>query len=85
VIARLSTYISTALALLVLRRRSGVGPPRFRLPGGAALAVLAIAACVAMLSQSGGRELRDVTIALALGLGLYAAHRAWRQRAAVAS
>ena len=42
------------------------------------MATLAIVVCLAMLTQSGGRELRDVAIALAAGLGIYAARRGLR-------
>jgi amino acid transporter len=50
-IARLFTYSSVAIALLVLRRRAP-NADAFRLPGGRALAVVAILFCVVLLVRA---------------------------------
>ncbi len=47
VISRMLAYGSTAAALIVLRRREGPAP--VQVPGGIAVAVLSLAACVALL------------------------------------
>ena len=82
VLARLSSYLATACALPVLRRRGGDRPAAFTVPGGAGVAAFAIVACLALAARSGARELRDVGIALAAGLALHAADRAARARRA---
>ena len=83
VITRLLAYLSTAGALLVFRWRGREEPARFSVPAGPLVATLTIAACLWLLAQSGGRDLRDVGIALAAGLIVHLAVR-WR-RAASAS
>lgn len=79
VISRLVLYLCTATALLVLRRRPEAPPARFRVRGGAAIAGFAILACVALLTRSGWRELRDVAIAVGAGFILAGVLR-WRVR-----
>jgi len=85
VIARLATFVFTAGALIVFRRRGTQEPARFPVPGGEGLAILGIATCLWLVTRSGSRELRDVAIAVAAGAAIYAAHR-WsaRRRPAVA-
>ena len=82
VITRLIIYLATAAALVVLRRRSDAAPAQVPVPGGTAVAVLAIAACAWLLSNSEPRELRDTGIAIAVGLALYGAETLWRRRRA---
>jgi amino acid transporter len=84
VIARLTAYLSTAAALLVFRRVERDRPALFSVPAGGFVATLALAACAWLLARSGARELRDVGIALAAGLCVFAADRWWRARRAVA-
>lgn len=80
VIARLTAYLSTAAALLVFRRVGRDRPALFSVPAGGFVATLALAACAWLLARSGARELRDVGIALAAGLCVFAADRWWRAR-----
>lgn len=80
VITRLLTYISTAGAMLVFRRRDRGQPALFSVPGGLLVSGLTIAACLWLLAQSGPGDLRDVGIALAIGLVLHAADRRSRLR-----
>jgi amino acid transporter len=61
-------YGSTAAALIVLRRREGPAP--VRIPGGVVIAVLALAACVALLATVSREAVRDVVIVLAVGLAI---------------
>ena len=75
VLARLACYVATAAALPVLRRKSGAPAARFRLRGSAAVVTVSILACLWLASRSGARELRDVAIAAAAGLLLYAVAR----------
>ncbi|MGH8197992.1 MAG: APC family permease [Steroidobacteraceae bacterium] len=76
VIARMLAYGSTAAALIVLRRREGPAP--VPVPGGPVIAVLALAACVAIVATASWDAVRDVAIVAALGLVIRAGVR-WRQ------
>jgi amino acid transporter len=77
-VSRLFTYMATAGALIVLRRRGG--PPGFRLPGGPAIAVAAIVLCLWLLSNATAREARDTAIAAGVGVAIYLGYRyrPWR-------
>ena len=75
VIARLLVYGSTAAALIVLRRREGPAP--VPMPGGFAIAVLALVACFAVVATQTWESVRDVAIVLAVGFAIRAAVR-WR-------
>lgn len=75
VMARLAMYAATCAALPVLRRRSDLLAPTFKLPAGFVVAVMAAALCVWMLSNSTGREALMTAITVGVGLILYLAHR----------
>ena len=77
-VARLLAYAATCLALPVLRRRAGVPPAHFRVPGGVFVAVAALALCVWLLSQSTAVEMLQAGITLAVGLAVYFAF--WLKR-----
>jgi amino acid transporter len=66
VIARMLAHGSTAAALIALRRRDGPAP--LPIPGGTVIAVLAIAACAALVATASWEAVRDVAIILAVGL-----------------
>ena len=70
VIARMLVYGSTAAALIVLRRREGPAP--VPIPGGAAISVLALAACVALIATQSWQAVRDVLIVVAVGFAIRA-------------
>ena len=70
-IARLFSYGATCLALPLLRRRSGTARAMFKVPGGVAVAISALALAGWLLSNSTWREARDAGIAAALGLAVY--------------
>ena len=70
-VIRLITYVSTCVALLVLRRRPDAPEAAFRAPMAEALAVLALLTCVWLISSVSGREARVVAIATLIGFGLY--------------
>jgi APA family basic amino acid/polyamine antiporter len=80
VIARLITYVVTAAALIYFRRRDQNAPAQFRVPGGFVVPAFTLGACCWLLLNSGSRELRDVGIALGIGLLLFAADRIQRNR-----
>ena len=80
VIARLATYLGTAGALVVFRRRERDRPALFSVPAAGLVVPLALAACLWLLARSGTRELRDASIAVGSGLVIHAAHRWWRAR-----
>jgi amino acid transporter len=73
---RLSLYIITAIALIVLRQRKDQPKPPFQAPGGLLVPILVIVLSIWLLSSSSAREARDAGIAALVGLVLYAATRA---------
>ncbi len=70
VISRMLAYGSTAAALIVLRRREGPAP--VQVPGGIAIAVLSLAACVALLFTASRQAVRDVVIVILIGFAIRA-------------
>ena len=74
VLARLVAYGATCAALIALRRRDGPAP--VSIPGGPAIAVTALLCCVAIALSTPWVAVRDVVIALAVGL----VTRAWVRR-----
>jgi basic amino acid/polyamine antiporter, APA family len=75
VVARLATYLGTAAAVPVLRRKLGSRPGAFRLPGGAAIPVAAALLCVAFAASATPRDLVAGAVALAVGLVVYRLRR----------
>ena len=73
VISRMLAYGSTAAALIVLRRREGPAP--VQVPGGIAIAVLSLAACVALLFTASRQAVRDVVIVILIGFAIRAVVR----------
>jgi basic amino acid/polyamine antiporter, APA family len=71
-LARLIIYITTCVALPVLRRKADAPVALLRIPGGVAIAVAAILLAAWLLSNSTAREARDTAIAAALGFAIYA-------------
>ncbi len=74
-IIRLITYAATSLALITLRRDSGVAPATFIVPGGPVVAIAATALSAWLLLSSTWNEALLVAIAAALGLLIYFACR----------
>lgn len=75
VIARLLTYLATAAAVPVLRRRFADRSSTVRLPGGATIPVLAILLSLALLASATWRNLLAGGLAFLVGVGLYAFRR----------
>lgn len=74
IVSRLVTYVATAAAVPVLRRK--LGPPAgFRLPGGAAISVLAILVTLGLAASARPENLLAAAVALAVGGLIY---RFWR-------
>ncbi|HEX5581597.1 MAG TPA: APC family permease [Gemmatimonadaceae bacterium] len=71
VVARMATYIGTAAAVPVLRRRVGNRPGAFRLPGGATIPVLALLLCAVFLMSAEWVNLVAGMIALVVGAVIY--------------
>lgn len=76
VVIRIVPYLLTAAAVPVLRRKYPEAA-RFRLIGGWTIPMLAIVLCLWLLFQSSWAEIGATLLALAAGLGLYAASRWW--------
>jgi amino acid transporter len=80
-VARLLMYASTCAALPVLRRRDGPAPVSMWFgPGWGVLALLCSAAA---LGTTSGTAVRDVSLAVALGMAGRSTIRYWRQRSLV--
>ena len=75
IVARLATYIGTAAAVPILRRKFAVKEQTIVLPGGATIPVLALLVCVAFLASSTASNLIAGLIALVLGAAVYAFRR----------
>lgn len=76
VIARMVTYIGTAAAIPVLRRKIPATDRTIRLPGGPAIPILALVVCVAFLTTATMRNLAAGGIALVVGAVIYLGGRA---------
>ncbi len=75
VVARLATYLGTAAAVPVLRRKLAATPATVRLPGGPAIPVAAILVCLALAGSAERANLVAGGIAIAAGLLIYAFRR----------
>jgi amino acid transporter len=73
VVARLSTYIGTAAAVPILRRRMPSAARTVRLPGGPAIPIAALAVCVWLLTATTTQNLIAAAAALAVGAVIYRA------------
>jgi basic amino acid/polyamine antiporter, APA family len=80
VMARLVMYGATCAALPVLRRRSDVAASKFTLPAGSVIAVVSVALCAWMLSNSTQREALMAVVAAGAGLVVYFAYRSTKAR-----
>lgn len=75
VIARLATYIGTAAAVPVLRRKLPATPRAIRLPGGPAIPIAALIVCALFLSSAGAKNWIAGAVALAIGAVIYGIRR----------
>ncbi|HEX6729658.1 MAG TPA: amino acid permease [Pyrinomonadaceae bacterium] len=80
VITRVIVYASTCAALPYLRRRSPAAPDSFRAPAGVAVAIICVMLCFVLLASSDGREARDVLVATAIGLVIFALTRIYSKQ-----
>jgi len=71
IVARLATYIGTAAAVPVLRRRIPSTDRSVVLPGGATIPAMALLLCLAFLASATPGNLIAGAIGLVIGLGLY--------------
>lgn len=81
IVARLATYIGTAAAVPVLRRRFGSRPNAVVLPGGPTVPVLALLLCLAFLASANMGNLVAGAIGLAVGVAIYCFRRTRDPRA----
>jgi amino acid transporter len=70
-VVRLMAYMTTCVALLVLRRNPSAPRAPFLAPAGPVVAVIAVILSLWLLSNSPWNEMRLAGIAVLLGLGLY--------------
>lgn len=71
VVARLATYIGTAAAVPVLRRKLGADANTIRLPGGPAIPIAACLLSLALAASASPKSLLAAGAALVVGLLLY--------------
>jgi amino acid transporter len=72
IVARLITYIGTAVAVPFLRRRYGQRPDAVRLPGGALIPVAALVVSLALVASATWQNLLAGAAALLVGVVIYA-------------
>lgn len=72
IVARLATYIGTAAAVPILRRRYAPRPGAFRLPGGPTIPILALLISFVFLASTTWLNLLAGLIALVIGAAIYA-------------
>ena len=75
VIARLVSYLSTCLAVPILRRRLPATPGSIRLPGGPTIPIAAVALSLTLLGAAEKKVFLAGAVALTVGAFLYAAGR----------
>ena len=80
-IARLATYIGTAAAVPVLRRKLPATERTIRLPGGPLIPIAALAICLLFLSAAEAKNWIAGGIALTVGAAIYATARPARSEA----
>jgi basic amino acid/polyamine antiporter, APA family len=73
VMARLATYLGTAAAVPVLRRK--LGETAVRLPGGPLIPVAAALVCIILAASAKAENLVAGAIAIVVGLGVYTLRR----------
>ncbi len=71
IVARLTTYITTTAALLILQRRYTDKPGALKLAGGPLIPVLALMLSLALLASATWANLLAALIALIIGAGVY--------------
>ena len=67
----MATYMGTAAAVIVLRRRLPRTERTLRLPGGPLIPIAALLVCLVFLSSATTRSLVAASIALAAGAAIY--------------
>jgi amino acid transporter len=73
IVARMATYIGTAAAVPVLRRKMPPTAGALRLPGGPLIPIAALAVCAVFLSAATSRSLIAGAVALGVGAVVYMA------------
>ncbi len=75
VVARLGSYLGTAAAVPMLRRKLPARPGAFRLPGGPAIPIAAALLCIVFAASATPGDLLAGAVALVVGVGIYALRR----------
>ncbi len=79
IIARLATYVGTAAAVPILRKRFSERPGAIRLPGGYALQAAALGLCLVFLASATLANLAAGAVALLAGVVVYRSRRRARR------
>ena len=75
VVARLATYIGTAAAVPILRRKLAALPGTVRLPGGPLIPIASVLVCLVLVGSAETRDLVAGAIAIAAGLVIFLLRR----------
>ncbi len=75
VVARLFTYLGTAAAVPVLRRKLEARPGAFRLPGGPTIPLAAVALALVFAASATKENLASAAVAVAVGMVVYLLRR----------
>lgn len=75
VVARLCTYLGTAISVIVLQRRHPRRAEALRLPGGPLIPIAAIVLSLGLLASASAKNLIAAAIALAIGAVIYTLRR----------
>ena len=81
-IARLSVYATTCVALPIFRRREDLPKAAFEVPAGEIVAYCCATLCILFLATSSMREIFDVALAVLLGLVIFGFRRFARRESA---
>ena len=80
-ISRVAVFAVTCAVLPIMRRRTDLPEPAFRLPGGNIFGYGCATLCILFLTASSMRELLDVVIGVVAGLAIFALLRLTRSEA----
>jgi basic amino acid/polyamine antiporter, APA family len=75
VVARLATYLGTAAAVPVLRRKFPDAPGVVRIPGGPIIPIVAVLLCIVLAASATPRNLIAGAIAIVIGFVLWLMRR----------
>jgi len=79
VIIKLITYGIVCMSLPAFRKKKGIEPAMYKLPGGSIVAALAFIICIWLLSRSTFNEIVQLVVAISIGGVLYMINRFYKK------